>query len=71
VNIYGQNQSETIGKDRHGRQHVSASGGAGLCASFGTAQALYGVLTEVEALGLELTEVRRLPPSDQPREPPS
>ena len=32
--------------------------------------ALYGVLAEVEALGLELIEVRRLPP-DQPREPPS
>jgi hypothetical protein len=29
--------------------------------------AVYGVLAEVEALGLELIEVRRLP-SDQPRE---
>ena len=32
--------------------------------------ALYGVLAEAEALGLELLEVRRLPP-DEPREPPS
>jgi hypothetical protein len=32
--------------------------------------ALFGVLAEVEALGLELVEVRRLPP-DEPREPPS
>jgi hypothetical protein len=32
--------------------------------------ALYGVLAEAEALGLELIEVRRLPPS-QPRRPPS
>ena len=32
--------------------------------------ALYGVLAEVEALGLELIEVRRLPP-EEPREPPS
>ena len=32
--------------------------------------ALYGVLAEVEALGLELIEVRRLPP-DEPRESPS
>ena len=32
--------------------------------------ALYGVLAEAEALGLELIEVRRLPP-DEPREPPS
>ena len=30
--------------------------------------ALYGVLAEAEALGLELIEVRRLPP-DEPREP--
>jgi hypothetical protein len=30
--------------------------------------ALYGVLAEVEALGLELIEVRRLPPPDEPRE---
>jgi hypothetical protein len=30
--------------------------------------ALYGVLAEVEALGLELIEVRRLPP-DEPGEP--
>jgi hypothetical protein len=30
--------------------------------------ALYGVLAEVEALGLELIEVRRLP-QDDPREP--
>jgi hypothetical protein len=29
--------------------------------------ALYGVLAEAEALGLELLEVRRLPPRDQPR----
>jgi hypothetical protein len=33
--------------------------------------ALYGVLAEAEALGLELLEVRRLPPRDQPREPSS
>jgi hypothetical protein len=33
--------------------------------------ALYGVLAEVEALGLELIEVRRLPPPDGPREPSS
>jgi hypothetical protein len=32
--------------------------------------AVYGVLAEAEALGLELIEVRRLP-SDQPREPSS
>jgi hypothetical protein len=32
--------------------------------------ALYGVLAEAEALGLELIEVRRLPP-DEPRESPS
>jgi hypothetical protein len=32
--------------------------------------ALYGVLAEVEALGLELVEVRRIPP-DEPREPSS
>jgi hypothetical protein len=32
--------------------------------------ALYGVLAEAEALGLELIEVRRLPP-EEPREPPS
>jgi hypothetical protein len=32
--------------------------------------ALYGVLAEVEALGLELIEVRRLPPRE-PREPSS
>jgi hypothetical protein len=31
--------------------------------------ALYGVLSEAEALGLELIEVRRLPP-DEPQEPP-
>ena len=30
--------------------------------------ALYGVLAEAEALGLELIEVRRAPP-DEPREP--
>jgi hypothetical protein len=30
--------------------------------------AVYGVLAEAEALGLELIEVRRLP-SDEPREP--
>ena len=30
----------------------------------------YGVLAEAEALGLELIEVRRLPP-DEPRQPPS
>jgi hypothetical protein len=29
--------------------------------------ALYGVLAEAEALGLELIEVRRLPPRDEPR----
>jgi hypothetical protein len=27
--------------------------------------ALYGVLAEIEALGLELLEVRRLPPADE------
>lgn len=32
--------------------------------------ALFGVLAEVEALGLELIEVRRLPP-DEPEKPPS
>jgi hypothetical protein len=32
--------------------------------------ALYGVLAEAEALGLELIEVRRLPPGEPP-EPPS
>ena len=32
--------------------------------------ALYGVLAEAEALGLELIEVRRLPPGE-PRKPPS
>jgi hypothetical protein len=32
--------------------------------------AVYGVLAEAEALGLELIEVRRLP-SDKPREPSS
>jgi hypothetical protein len=32
--------------------------------------ALYGVLAEAEALGLELIEVRRLPPYE-PREPSS
>ena len=32
--------------------------------------ALYGVLAEAEALGLELIEVRRLP-LDEPREPSS
>ncbi len=32
--------------------------------------ALYGVLAEAEALGLELIEVRRLPPCE-PREPSS
>jgi hypothetical protein len=32
--------------------------------------ALYGVLAGAEALGLELIELRRLPP-DEPREPPS
>jgi len=31
--------------------------------------ALYGVLAEAEALGLELIEVRRVPPPDEP--PPS
>jgi hypothetical protein len=31
--------------------------------------ALYGVLAEAEALGLELMEVRRLPP-DEPHQPP-
>ena len=33
--------------------------------------ALYGVLAEAEALGLELIEVRRLPPRDEPRAPSS
>ena len=32
--------------------------------------ALYGVLAEAEALGLELIEVRRQPP-EEPRKPPS
>jgi hypothetical protein len=31
--------------------------------------ALYGVLAEAEALGLELIEVRRLPSREPPREP--
>ena len=33
--------------------------------------ALYGVLAEAEALGLELLEVRRLPPRDEPQAPTS
>ena len=33
--------------------------------------ALYGVLAEAEALGLELIEVRRLPPRDESRAPSS
>jgi hypothetical protein len=33
--------------------------------------ALYGVLAEAEALGLELLEVRRLPPRDEPQAPSS
>jgi hypothetical protein len=33
--------------------------------------ALYGVLAEAEALGLELIEVRRLPPPDESRKPSS
>jgi hypothetical protein len=33
--------------------------------------ALYGMLAEAEALGLELIEVRRLPPRDEPQEPTS
>lgn len=33
--------------------------------------ALYGVLAEAETLGLELIEVRRLPPPDEPRRPSS
>ena len=33
--------------------------------------ALYGVLAEAEALGLELIEVRRLPPRDKPQAPSS
>ena len=33
--------------------------------------ALYGVLAEAEALGLELLEVRRLPTRDEPRAPSS
>ena len=33
--------------------------------------ALYGVLAAAEALGLELLEVRRLPPRDEPRAPSS
>jgi len=32
--------------------------------------ALYGVLSEAEALGLQLIEVRRLPSRDEPQEPP-
>jgi hypothetical protein len=32
---------------------------------------LYGVLAEAEALGLELLEVRRLPPRDEPQAPSS
>jgi hypothetical protein len=32
--------------------------------------ALYGVLAEAEALGLELIEVRHLSPRDEPQEPP-
>jgi hypothetical protein len=32
---------------------------------------LYGVLAEAEALGLELIEVRRLPPRDEPQAPSS
>jgi hypothetical protein len=33
--------------------------------------ALYGVLAQAEALGLELIEVRRLAPSDEPQAPSS
>jgi hypothetical protein len=33
--------------------------------------ALHGVLAEAEALGLELIEVRRLPPRDDPQAPSS
>jgi hypothetical protein len=33
-----------------------------LLAGVGGVSALYGVLAEIEALGLELLEVRRLPP---------
>ena len=33
--------------------------------------ALYGVLAEAEALGLELLEVRRVPPRDEPQAPSS
>lgn len=31
--------------------------------------AVYGVLAETEALGLELIEVRRLPPDESPDDP--
>jgi hypothetical protein len=46
----------------------SEDGGTKLTGVLADQAALYGVLAEAEALGLELIEVRRLPP-DEPREP--
>jgi|HubBroStandDraft_3_1064219.scaffolds.fasta_scaffold53771_2 hypothetical protein len=51
--------------------HARADGGdTVLTGVLADQAALYGVLAEVEALGLELVEVRRLPPCE-PREPSS
>ena len=51
--------------------HAGADGGDTALTGVLTDQAaLYGVLAEVEALGLELIEVRRLPPCE-PGEPSS
>jgi hypothetical protein len=43
--------------------HVSSGGDTVLTGSLPDRAALYGVLAEIEALGLELLEVRRLPPT--------
>ena len=48
----------------------TAGGDTVLTGALADQAALYGVLAEVEALGLELVEVRRLRP-DEPREPSS
>ncbi len=51
--------------------HARAEGGdTVLTGVLADQAALYGVLAEAEALGLELIEVRRLPPCE-PREPSS
>jgi len=46
----------------------SAQGQAVLTGVLVDQAALYGVLAQAEGLGLELIDVRRLPP-DEPREP--